>query len=319
MARFILLFISSLLIFESLNAQQVKSEDNLVIEEVRIYISDYANQQERVQFETILSDFFSSLNRDYNLQKGVPERQDQAGNLGKIWEASPFFIPEQELILEAVRNSEGQFEFRNIPALFTTESEEVYNELSITLELSGEILELDITLPQHQYVQLLSQSSDAIDEGRRKVILDFTEDFRTAYNTKDLEFIENVFSDQAIIIVGNVVKSQGESPFQNQVEYLRFTKTEYMDRLKRVFSNNEFIDVQFEKIDILQHPKYPHMYGVSMEQYYASSTYSDEGYLFLLVDFQNENEPLIHVRTWEPMQVVDEGNHFTLGDMNIIF
>ena len=44
---------------------------------------------------------------------------------------------------------------------------------------------------------------------------------------------------------------------------------------------------------------YQDVYGVEMRQSYASTTYSDEGYLFLLVDF-SERDPLIYVRAWQP-------------------
>jgi len=36
-----------------------------------------------------------------------------------------------------------------------------------------------------------------------------------------------------------------------------------------------------------------------MRQNYESTTYSDEGYLFLLVDF-NHSQPQIYVTAWQP-------------------
>jgi len=36
-----------------------------------------------------------------------------------------------------------------------------------------------------------------------------------------------------------------------------------------------------------------------MRQNYTSTTYADEGYLFLLIDF-GEVDPLIYVRAWQP-------------------
>ncbi|NOX89728.1 MAG: hypothetical protein GXO77_11925 [Calditrichaeota bacterium] len=36
-----------------------------------------------------------------------------------------------------------------------------------------------------------------------------------------------------------------------------------------------------------------------MRQSYYSTTYADEGYLFLLIDF-SEKDPLIYVRAWQP-------------------
>lgn len=44
------------------------------------------------------------------------------------------------------------------------------------------------------------------DARRRHTILNYCEHFRTAYTTKDLDFLKQVFSDKALIIVGNVIK-----------------------------------------------------------------------------------------------------------------
>ena len=41
-----------------------------------------------------------------------------------------------------------------------------------------------------------------------------------------------------------------------------------------------------------------------LRQEWRSSTYSDEGYLFLLWDFPEDGgDPIIHVRTWQPEMV----------------
>ena len=53
------------------------------------------------------------------------------------------------------------------------------------------------------------------------------------------------------------------------------------------------------KIDIVKKNNAQNVYGVEMRQSYASTSYSDEGYLFLLIDF-NERDPLIYVRAWQP-------------------
>lgn len=285
---------------------------------VNVYLADFAGDRQRTVLETSISELLSELNQSYLNDQLDISASSISEIVGKVWETSTLYIPDSILILEASKTTSGLFEVRNIPAYFIDGEQEVYDEIAVEIRPNGEISDFTISLPEHQYVELLSQSTTFIDEKRRKVILDFTEDFRTAYNTQNLDFIESVFSEQALIIVGNVVEQDSESPLASQVEYLKFTKTEYIDRLKRVFRNNEFIDVTFENIDIIQHPKYDYMYGVNMEQYYASSTYADEGYLFLLIDFSDEENPLIHVRTWQPLQVIQEGSQFSLGDMNII-
>ena len=48
----------------------------------------------------------------------------------------------------------------------------------------------------------------------------------------------------------------------------------------------------------------PTKYGVRLRQTWKSSTYSDEGLLFLLFEFPTDgSDPIIHVRTWQPERV----------------
>lgn len=48
------------------------------------------------------------------------------------------------------------------------------------------------------------------DARRRHTILNYCEHFRRAYTTKDLDFLKQVFSDKALIIVGNVIEDRLE-------------------------------------------------------------------------------------------------------------
>ena len=49
--------------------------------------------------------------------------------------------------------------------------------------------------------------------------------------------------------------------------------------------------------------------------------YSDVGYLLLVIDFANEDKPLIHVRTWQPEKVggqkLDENEKFEIDQFNV--
>lgn len=155
------------------------------------------------------------------------------------------------------------------------------------------------------------------DAKRRRVILNYCEHFRTAYTTKDIDFLRQVFSDQALIIVGNVVKSKAgsEGKFMPaaRVEYNIRTKKEYLLRLSKAFAANKAINVSFSEFRIMRHPTMDGIYGVSLRQKYKSDSYADDGYLFLLWDFRNQSMPQIHVRTWQPSETIGEDN----GVMNI--
>ena len=159
------------------------------------------------------------------------------------------------------------------------------------------------------------------DAGRRRVILNYCEHFRTAYVTKDIDFLRQVFSDDALIIVGNVVKvvsKGGGYVADKRVEYYLRTKDGYLSRLQAAFAANKKIDVGFSDFRIMRHPTIDGIYGVSLRQRYASDRYSDDGWLFLLWDFRDDAMPRIYVRTWQPAaDVKGSGDVISISDFNM--
>ena len=158
--------------------------------------------------------------------------------------------------------------------------------------------------------KVISGKLEEKDADNRRMILNYCEHLRTSYTTKDIDFLRQVFSDQALIIVGNVVRSADNNSAtgiegDEKVTFSLKTKKEYLERLEMVFAANKKIDVKFTDFRIMRHPTMEGIYGVSMEQEYTSDRYSDDGYLFILWDFRNESMPLIHVRTWQPAASVN--------------
>lgn len=292
--------------------------------DIRVYITDFEQDELRRTIENRASELLNEINFAFIEERfPVPGDTRVSGHfsydLERLWQTSPMYVPQNRLFLRLIRTDDGNYEMRDIPLqLIDEEGEKVYEEAVLFFTPSGNLSGIRIALPQHHYGRIMREGTDRIDRVRRRHILDFTEEFRTAYNTKNIDFIRKVFSDQALIVVGRMVQEADESsPYENQVEYLRFSKEEYLERLERVFRINRFIDVKFQDMRVLQHPMYEDIYGVNMEQYYTSSTYSDEGYLFLLVDFADEEAPMIHVRTWQPIRSTPEDRVFHLGDMEI--
>ena len=158
--------------------------------------------------------------------------------------------------------------------------------------------------------KVISGKLEEKDADNRRMILNYCEHLRTSYTTKDIDFLRQVFSDQALIIVGNVVRSADNNSAtgiegDEKVTFSLKTKKEYLERLEKVFAANKKIDVKFTDFRIMRHPTMEGIYGVSMKQEYTSDRYSDDGYLFILWDFRNESMPLIHVRTWQPAASVN--------------
>lgn len=155
-------------------------------------------------------------------------------------------------------------------------------------------------------------------EVSRWAILNFMEDYQTAFALKRLDYISSIFSDNAIIITGSVLKNINNTdhffdknkivhinPKASQnVKYSRHTKEEYIRRLNDIFKNREYVHLTFENnitklIDLPSVVTHGAAFAIEIKQRYSSSTYSDEGYLTLAFDTRGEH-PIIHVRLWQP-------------------
>ena len=203
---------------------------------------------------------------------------------------------------------------RNIPLLLKSQNQggvsenDEYQEAVVTFDKTGNISSIHLTIAMNLYMDVLREGKDVADHRYRELILDFTERFRTAYNEHNINFLDAVFSEDALIITGKVIERKTPDGIRlpDEVIYKKQTKNQYLTNLKRIFNNDRknLIRVDFDEIKVIRHPntspEYVRCYGVTLHQSYKSGSYSDEGYLFLLWDFTDENKPKIHVRTWQP-------------------
>lgn len=169
--------------------------------------------------------------------------------------------------------------------------------------------------------QVIGGHLEVDDSASRHMILDYCEYFRTAYTRRDLPFLQQVFSDRALIIVGSMVRSgaaQDGAQDAHMVRYSVRTKQEYLERLEQVFQTNKKISIRFSDFHIMRHPTKDGIYGVSLRQKYQADRYADDGYLFLLWDFNDKQRPVIHVRTWQPAADVNSsGEKIDLSDFTL--
>lgn len=171
--------------------------------------------------------------------------------------------------------------------------------------------------------KVLSGKLEEKDAAQRRIILNYCEHFRTAYTTKDIDFLNQIFSNKALIIVGNIVKNKAGdddalTAADERVVYSLRTKREYLQRLNTAFAANKKIDVKFSDFKIMRHPTQKGLYGVTLRQKFKTDRYTDDGYIFLLWDFRNPSMPLIHVRTWQPSAGVNDADDIIgIQDFNL--
>lgn len=141
-------------------------------------------------------------------------------------------------------------------------------------------------------------------EKSRTRIVGFLEDYRTAYATKNLEYLDKVFDDNAVIVLGKrlqVAPQLNKEGYMNnhRVQFTQLTKREFLRNLRRQFQSKDYINLHFSQNRIYQLQKGVECYGIEIKQDYYSSNYGDTGYLTLIFDLTNPDQPVIHVRTWQ--------------------
>lgn len=204
---------------------------------------------------------------------------------------------------------------RSIPMQFSFEGgkRKFTEDVTFTFNKEGLIESLAFGLGSVARKDIFSMEGEAWSDYMKMVVVTFLENYKTAFALKRLDFIETMFDDDAVIIVGHVVKKaekrrEGDATIienKEHVTYARKTKAEYMEQLKRCFASNQFINIRFANTDVGAVDVGEDTYGIQLRQEYFSSSYGDVGYLYLMVDFLNPDEPIIKVRTWQPERKPD--------------
>lgn len=253
--------------------------------------------------------------------------------LNKLWENEHFQCTDEEIV-EPLLNTRDGYQVRGIPLSVKPIGSDslVYQEAIVNFDTNGVIVSVHYTANELSSALvkdwLTNSRNEVSDISERFMILDYVEHFRTAYNQKDLKFLRQVFSNDALIITGRVIKVRKTDLEPNgiRIVYNRQNKEQYLNNLRNAFNHNRYIKVSFDNVTIAKHPdpKKEGVYGVTVHQRWNSSNYSDEGYVFMVWDFRNPNEPQIHVRTWQPeflnkshSQRLNPNDVFTLGDFDL--
>lgn len=295
--------------------------------DVKFTINDgVASAELKTQMEKHVSSLLSALNaaqrenRDIHYDASVITSEAQQ-QIDMLWMNVHFFCEESDIVERCLTTSNG-YQVRNIPLVLTPlageKIDEDYQEAVINFDKKGTIVSFFFTIGMNMYAKVMQNKSEISDIRRRMQILDYVEHFRTAYNMKDMPFLQQVFSDDALIITGRVVKVEKSDLFPqgNKVLYKKQTKQQYLTNLGNAFKAAKYIKVNFDDIKVVAHPTKANVYGVTLHQEWNTNRYSDEGIVFMIWDFTNEDQPKIHVRTWQPDWIdKDKGQRLNPNDV----
>lgn len=303
-----------------------------IMADVTVQIDGIDNATVKAKMERTMSAFLTEVNNAQSSKRalnfgGMGLSTNVQSSVSMLWENSPFECTDEEIMEHCIQTGSG-YQVRNIPLMMrptdSSFNEDEYQEAVFSFDRNGNMESFYLTLSMNLYMNIIKSNKSVTDLRRRQLILDYVEHFRTAYNQKDKEFLEAVFSDDALIITGKVIPQRVRDNIQLpvRVEYTRQTKRQYMTKLSQIFTANKHIKVTFDEIRVVMHPTKSEWYGVTLHQGWTSDRYHDDGWLFLLWDFSNEDHPTIHVRTWQPDKIegkkLPDEEIFSLDDFNIV-
>lgn len=199
---------------------------------------------------------------------------------------------------------------RSVPMVFSFRGNQRQFVENIVFTFNGErkICDLSFSLGKETVQGIVGQTGWT--EEARIILVSFLENYKTAYALKRLDYIRSIFDDDALIITGRVlrnVKGPNEYSGNRYVTLTRQSKANYIKNLSRVFASQEYINIQFSDCEVMKLGKGEQLFGIKIRQEYFSTTYSDTGYLFILVDLRDYLKPVIHVRTWQEAPDKDFG------------
>ena len=174
-----------------------------------------------------------------------------------------------------------------------------------------------VSIPTDLYEIVVKKDLEQADCQHRKNIYESIKKMISAYNKRDIDLLKECMSYSTII-----EWTESDKPEVREWGLkMKRAFDQYLDPLESTYKSNADIKAYFDEIEIIRHPVNPYFYGVTIKQGWATDNYHDEGYLFQIWDFMNENTPLIHICTWQSAMTngkpLPKDEVFSLSDFDI--
>ncbi|MFA5832047.1 MAG: hypothetical protein WDA22_01095 [Bacteroidota bacterium] len=224
--------------------------------------------------------------------------------------------PIDQMIKADVNKTANGWEVRKIRVLtyYPSLNRQATEYLILDFDENGNFYDVNFGTVEQLYEQFAEQGTYGNDWGNRQTIVKFVEKYRSAFLTRNMPMLDSMFAEEAVIIVGRELKKGKKSDnyqyakvteSQPDIQYVQYTKKQYLANQKKAFQNQKDIFLGYSTFKINKKNNMPGTYGISMKQQYTATSYADEGHLFLLVDFL-QDQPQIYVRSWQPKEWSDD-------------
>ncbi len=225
-------------------------------------------------------------------------------------------VPIDQVIKADVNKTSTGWEVRKVRVLtqYPSLNKQATEYLILDFDENGNFYDVNFGTVEQLYEYFVDQGTYGKDWGNRQTIVKFVEKYRSAFLTRNMPMLDSMFAEEAVIIIGRELKKGKKSDnyqyakmseSQPDIQYVQYTKKQYLENQKKVFLSQKDIFLGYSTFKINKKNNMPGTYGISMKQHYAATTYADEGHLFLLIDFL-QDQPQIYVRSWQPNEWNDD-------------
>lgn len=175
------------------------------------------------KMEQQISTFLTAINqaetnRSSINYRGIDIDERTTQSISEMWNAVHFRIVDDDIVEHClfVKNSSGAvvgYQVRNI-AVEIRPHDNTYigggtnREVCINLDSEGAVTGLNIALEHNQWVKIINEGKLLHDLGRRMHILDWIEQFHSAYIGKNIDFMEDFFNGETFSVQMTIVRRE---------------------------------------------------------------------------------------------------------------
>lgn len=292
------------------------------------------NRELKSKMEDDISALLSEINqaavKNSQLNLTNINMEDEAKRrLMSLWDESIHFMCEKSTNISKCLNDFQGFQIRNIPVTIQS-NDSIYTglrdrELTISLNRNGQITGVRLSLESYENVNTIMFSPGGVaDIRQRREVLKWIEDYVSYYAERNIDALNKLYGDETLVITGSLVdittNDENDNAYyfpKGKVEYKLSSRVQYINNIAKIFCRKDNVHIKVDQLSLMMHGAVQNIYGLTLHQKFEHSSLNDEGWLFLLWNFNDPEKPQIHVRTWQPDQVVAKDGVYTLDDFFI--
>lgn len=196
-----------------------------------------------------------------------------------------------------------EYEIRNIPILVKPVvdkgKKELHDELVITFDKKGIITGVRMAMDNLDYLKLLFGGKNRNDMRMRREILKQLESFRSYYQEKNIDDIEQYMNADAFVIVdtdSNLIANGIKRMWQDKQRFAQ-KKKQLLSNLRQLSLQKGKVEVEISDIELHRHGGNPYAYAVLFRLTLSQDKFKEmeatDGYYFQIWDFSDEGTPKI--------------------------